>query len=73
MTVPPLQTSTRWYFAMKAADAGGNWSGLSNVPSVLDNGFRPDQDGYNFFNWPSTLNAAEGEYLTKRRLGAHVR
>jgi hypothetical protein len=39
------------YFALKSADAAGHWSGLSNVVSLLDMGFRAKPDGYRFSNF----------------------
>ncbi len=44
-------SSTRWYFALKFQDFLGNWSALSNIPSLVDIGFRPPVNGYNFANY----------------------
>jgi len=45
-----LPAGTRYYFALKTSDDVGNWSTLSNVPSLQDSGFRPRPDGYSFPN-----------------------
>lgn len=50
MFVSNLPSGTRWYFAMKTSDEAGNISDLSNTPSVIDSGFRPNPSGYNFAN-----------------------
>jgi probable HAF family extracellular repeat protein len=39
------------YYALKTADAEGNWSELSNWAAVLDSGFRSNTDGYAFKNF----------------------
>jgi Tol biopolymer transport system component len=49
--VNSLATNQRWYFSIKTVDAAGNWSGLSNIPSIQDSGFRPKPSGYNFPNY----------------------
>lgn len=41
----------RWYFAIKITNGSGNHSELSNIPSLIDTGFRPKPDGYNFPNY----------------------
>jgi hypothetical protein len=51
VTVPGLASGTTWYFAIKWQDGAGTWSELSNVPSLLDMGFRTEQDGYGFRNY----------------------
>lgn len=45
-----LTTGNQWFFAMKTYDKFGNSSGLSNIVSVQDSGFRPVPNGYNFSN-----------------------
>ena len=49
-------SSTRWYFALKFQDFLGNWSALSNVPSLVDIGFRPPTNGYSFANYGDSLD-----------------
>ena len=56
-SVDGLAIGNRWYFAIKTVDDAGNWSELSNVPSVQENGFRPFEDGYTFPNF-------DGDYLS---------
>lgn len=46
--------NTRWYFAAKTIDDTGNQSDISNVPWIIDTGFRPNPDGYSFCNGPMT-------------------
>lgn len=41
----------RWYFAIKSVDDQGQQSDLSNVPSIIDTGFRVYTDGYGFSNY----------------------
>jgi CARDB/Carboxypeptidase regulatory-like domain len=60
MFIPALQTGTRWYFAMRTADEAGNWSGVSNRPSIQDIGFRPQVDGYQFCNGPTSRSCDPG-------------
>lgn len=40
-----LTGSTTDYFALKARDAAGNWSAISNGPPVTDHGHGPDAAG----------------------------
>lgn len=54
MFTPAVQTGTRWYFALKTTDEAGNWSKLSNTPSLQDIGFRSQINGYQFCNGPTT-------------------
>jgi hypothetical protein len=51
MTACCLTTGTRWYFAIETVDNVGNWSALSNVPSLQDIGLRPNTRGYRFPNY----------------------
>jgi hypothetical protein len=51
MSASGLPTGANLYFALKSADGTGHWSGLSDVVSFLDIGFRPSHDGYNFANF----------------------
>jgi PKD repeat protein len=44
--IASLTLGKRWYFAIKAVDEAGNWSAISNVPSVQEMGFRGSDDGY---------------------------
>lgn len=46
-----LDTGVRWYFAVKFRRRDGTWSPLSNVPSLLDGGFRSKPNGYSFPNF----------------------
>jgi uncharacterized delta-60 repeat protein len=55
LTLPGFASGTRWYFALKFQDFIGNWSALSNVPSLIDIGFRPQTNGYAFINYRDTL------------------
>lgn len=60
-TIPiPLATGATWYFAIKTRDNAGNWSTLSNVPSILDSGFRMSPDGYQFCNGPTNQSCGAG-------------
>jgi hypothetical protein len=51
LTLSSFANGTRWYFGLKYQDANGKWSALSNVPSLLDLGFRPTTDGYYYKNF----------------------
>ena len=51
LSYPGFASGTRWYFALKFQDFLGTWSALSNVPSLLDIGFRPQTNGYRFANY----------------------
>lgn len=51
LTLPNLSNGTRWYFALKFQYPSGTWSALSNVPSLVDMGFRPPTQGYAFPNF----------------------
>lgn len=51
MNIGGLALGVRWYFALKTVDSTALWSGLSNVPSVQENGFRPFFDGYGIPNF----------------------
>ncbi|MBE2232837.1 MAG: hypothetical protein IAE85_05025 [Anaerolinea sp.] len=51
LTLPNLSNGVRRYFALKFQYPGGGWSPLSNVPSLLDTGFRPPVNGYSFPNF----------------------
>ncbi|MCS7219681.1 MAG: hypothetical protein RML36_16780 [Anaerolineae bacterium] len=55
-TTAQLGTGVRWYFAVKVRYRDGSWSPLSNVPSLLDLGFRPAPDGYAFANFSGSLD-----------------
>lgn len=50
-----ITINQRWYFAIKSRTETSDWSKLSNVPSLLDSGFRPSIDGYHFPNGPDGL------------------
>jgi probable HAF family extracellular repeat protein len=58
-TVGELSSGVRRYFAIKHRRLDGSWSPLSNVPSLLDGGFRPQTDGYSFRNFGGSL---EGDF-----------
>jgi len=62
-----LITGRRWYFGLKIIDAQGIPSPLSNVPSILDTGFRSKPDGYNFENtfFPNPLDFTIGEGMVR--------
>ena len=51
----------RTYFALRSKGDGG-WSSISNVPSVIDGGFRPYQDGYQFKNSEVTSNLNSNDF-----------
>jgi alpha-tubulin suppressor-like RCC1 family protein len=51
ITISILATNKQWYFGIKTVDDVGNWSELSNIPSIQDSGFRPNPSGYNFDNY----------------------
>lgn len=51
MALHDIPLNTRWYFALKFQYPAGSWSPLSNVPSLLDMGFRSSTHGYSFPNF----------------------
>lgn len=62
MTLVGVPTKQRWYYGIKAVDKVGNWSPLSNVPSLYDPGMRPNPDGYSFPNYGDLFPLASGDY-----------
>jgi len=72
LVVAGLSIGTRWYFAMKTSDEANNMSGLSNVPSLQDSGFRPNPNGYQFVNNFSTVDSDYTPDDMRKMFGDHV-
>jgi formylglycine-generating enzyme required for sulfatase activity len=76
-----LQTDTRYYFAMKAGDAAGNWSAMSNVatavtaagnvPPILVGGYLTPTRGAadeTLFTYAVTFEDGDGEAPSQRQV-----
>jgi hypothetical protein len=50
-TLSDLTRGTVYYFAIEYKNTQGNVSDISDVPVLLDGGFRPDPNGYSFSNY----------------------
>ena len=59
-TISDLQGGTTYYFAVKSADAGDNWSDLSNIATVPTTGDGNESSGCRNRLWRSLTSGPAG-------------